>query len=141
MNLKKILSGVILGAFIFGVSATDIAPVTNTVSAATSRSEVRQRQQEYDRAREDYERAKIRYDRASSSRERDSIGLRNKLDRMERAKRRYEDARRDYDGDYNSNRRRKQRPIILDRPGNYDRDRYEHHRERHGRSSYDERKW
>jgi len=138
MKWKKLLSGIVMGAFIFGVSVTDFAPVTNTVSAAASRSEIRQRQQEYERAREDYERAKIRYDRASSSRERDSIGLRDKLKNMERSKRRYEDARRDYDGDYNSDRRRKQRPIILDRPRDYDNDRY---RKRNRRSSYDERKW
>ena len=139
MKWKKVLSGLLVSAFIFGVSASDIAPVTNTVSAAISRSEVRQRQYEFERAREDYERAKIRYDRASSRRERDSIGIRNKLARMERARQRYESALREYTG-YNSNTRRKQPPIIFRRRDDnnhcYDRD-----RDSNRRSSYDERRW
>ena len=107
MKWKKIFSSLLVSAFIFGVPAVeiDVAPVTNTVSAAISRSEVRQRQYEFERAREDYERAKIRYNRASSRRERDSIGLRDKLNRMERARQRYESALREYTG-YNENRRR-----------------------------------
>ena len=140
MKWKKVLSGLLVSAFIFGVSASDIAPVTNTVSAAISRSEVRQRQYEFERAREDYERAKIRYDRASSRRERDSIGIRNKLARMEYARQRYERALRDYDDGYNSNTRRKQPPIVFRR--RYDNNqRYDRDRDRNRRSSYDERKW
>ena len=126
MKWKKILSGLLVSAFIFGVPAVgiDVAPVTNTVSAAISRSEVRQRQYEFERAREDYERAKIRYDRASSRRERDSIGIRNKLARMERARQRYESALREYTG-YNEYRQGR-------RSRSYD---------RYRRSSYDERRW
>ena len=108
MSAKKILGALAIGAFIFGVPVADIdSPLTNTVSASTSSSEMRYREQEVDRARENYEQARRRYDRAkengnySSSQLREMKNRRDRArDNYEEARDRYNDARRNYrDGD------------------------------------------
>ena len=108
MLAKKFLGTLAVGAFIFCSPVADIdTPLTNTVSAETSSSEMRYRSQEVDRARENYEQARRRYDRAKDSGNYSSSQLRemkNRRDRAkdnyERARDRYNDARRNYrDGD------------------------------------------
>ena len=108
MLSKKFLGTLAIGAFIFCVPVADNdMPMTNTVSAYTSSSEVRYREQQRDRAREEYEQAKRRYDRAKSSGHYSSSQLREMKYRRDRAKEyyeeakdRYADARDDYRDNY-----------------------------------------
>ena len=59
MNVKKILSGALIGAFVFGVSASNIQPVS-----AASISDAKTTLDKYDKAKDKFDSAKDKYNGA-----------------------------------------------------------------------------
>jgi len=63
MNVKKILSGALIGAFVFGVSASNIQPVS-----AASISDAKTTLDKYDKAKDKFDGARDKFNRNSSDR-------------------------------------------------------------------------
>ena len=100
MTWRKFLSTVLIGGFLFGLPAVNFnfdTPLTKNICAAVSRSEVRNKQREFESARRNLEQARNRYDNATRYKRITRSELRNLRESLDKAIRRYEDAKRNYE--------------------------------------------
>lgn len=100
MTWKKILSTILIGGFLFGLPALNLnfdTPFTKNICAAISRSEVRNKQREFESARKNLQTARNRYENATRYNRISRSELRNLRERLDKAIRRYENAKRNYE--------------------------------------------
>ena len=106
MNMKKKLSALLICVSMLSLPAINFdIPLTLNHCYAISRSEVRDKQERFERARDYYEECKIAYEKAISRRNRNSSEVRRTREdlveareKYNKAKRNYERALRQYDG-------------------------------------------
>lgn len=100
MTLRKFLSTILIGGFLFGLPALNLnfdTPLTKNICAAISRSEVRNKQREFESARKNLQTARNRYENATRYNRISRSELRNLRERLDKAIRRYENAKRNYE--------------------------------------------
>ena len=98
MNIKKFLSALLIGSCLLSLPVinSDI-PLTQNHCYAISRSEVRDKQERFEKARDDYEDCKRDYEKAISRRNRNSSEVRRAREDLEEAREKYRKAKRTYE--------------------------------------------
>jgi len=98
VNIRKFLSALLIGSCFLSLPAINFdIPLAQNHCYAISRSEVRDKQERFEKVRDDYEKCKRDYEKAISRRYRNSSEVRRTRDNLVKAREKYRKAKREYE--------------------------------------------
>lgn len=98
MNMKKFLAALLIGSSLLSLPALNFDIfLTQNHCYAISRSEVRKKQERFEKARNHYEQCKIDYEKAIARRNRNSSEVRRTREDLADAREKYRKAKSEYE--------------------------------------------